>query len=47
MLKLTRCVCPHRHVKALVGVIDFSFHVKDRESSDDSSIDTIDEKKKD
>ena len=36
----------YRHVKTLVGVIDFSFHVKDRESEDDSSIDdTMDEKK--
>ena len=38
----------YRHVKTLVGVIDFSFHVKDREKSeDDSSIDDtmVDEKK--
>ncbi len=33
-----------RHVKTLVGVIDFSFHVKDRDS-DDSSIDSAEDKK--
>lgn len=35
-------LCPSRHVRNLVGVIDFSFHVQDRErdeAQDDSSMD--------
>ncbi|KAI5369974.1 Putative ER transporter, 6TM [Septoria linicola] len=34
-----------RHVKTLVGTIDFTFHSKERNSSDDSSVDSAEDEK--